>query len=217
MASCPMWDHAADRPKHQDLAFLPIHETLDVMVSEGEEESWCSTTGDQAGFAADLHEWGARMGLDVVKNLFACIGLWGDSAPFAKRQSLFLLLFTVISGVHRERFWVTALTNKCLCQCGCFGRCTFDLIFKVVAWSFRALAAGRYPMVDHEGNEFPQGSHRASLAGKALKVRAACLAKYGDWQWFKQVLGLQGWKGDGAREADLLAMPSHAWRDMPLL
>ena len=197
LAKCPMWDSSSNSKVLKDLAFLPIHETLDNMVSDGDAESWCSIDGSQEGFRADLEDWGARLGMDVATNLFACIGLWGDSAPFGKRQSLFLILFTVLSGAFRDRYWIVALTKSAVCKCGCFGRCTFDLAFQVIAWSFRALAAGQYPAQDHEGTPFPAASHRGKLAGKPLKLRAACLAKYGDWQWFKQVLNRQGWRGEG--------------------
>ena len=35
------------------------------------------------------------------------------------------------------------------------------------------------------------------MAGKPLLIRAAVIRKYGDWAWFKQALGLQGWRAEG--------------------
>ena len=64
----------------------------------------------------------------------------------------------------------------------------------------RALLTGRHPAVDHEGKQFPYGSCRGKLAGKALKVHGEVISKCGDWDWFKQSLGLVGWQGEGANK-----------------
>ena len=114
---------------------------------------------------------------------FAAFGLWGDAGQFTKKHNLFLLHFTMLTGIFRERFAIAGFSKHLLCQCGCFGRCTFDFVFSVIAWSYEALLIGRFPRKDHNGLEFHP-----------------CIRKFGDWSWYKQVLGLRGWRGETAEK-----------------
>ena len=197
MAKVPMWDPDKIAPVEQDCAFLPLHETLGELVQAADADRWTSFSEDQSGFETELHQWGDRVGADTRKGHWATIGLWGDSAPTVKKDSVFLLSFTFLAGVIRQRFWVTAFNKSKMCQCGCKGRCTIDIVFAVVAWSVRSLITGQYPAHDHLGNTFPRHSMRGKLAGKSLPVRGAAIRKFGDWVWFKQALGLRGHQGEG--------------------
>jgi hypothetical protein len=126
----------------------------------------------------------------------ACISLWGDNAPYSARSkdSVFLLTWRLLTGRKRDRLWALALPKKHLGACGCFGRRSFDAAFVVLAYSFRALLAGSYPMKDRMGDYFQANSWRGQMAGQRLRIRGACLAKPGDWAWLKQIVGLCGWK-----------------------
>ena len=64
---------------------------------------------------------------------------------------------------------------------------------------FRVLVAGVWPKVDHTGSPFPAKSWRAGQAKQhsALRVAGACIGKTGDWQLYKSVLGLRGWRPEG--------------------
>eukprot|EP00974_Lingulodinium_polyedra_P003242 304154-Lingulodinium_polyedra.AAC.1 len=199
MAKTPLWNPDALGAEEQDLAFLPIHEVLGALVQEDAIAKWTDFSEDQTGFQADLHEWGDRVGVNTRRGPWACIGLWGDSAPSVKEESVFLLSFCVLNGSVRQRFWITAFNKSKMCQCGCKGRHTIDAVFAVVAWSVRALIAGKYPATDHLNKEFPKSSARGKLAGKPLPVRGAALRKFGDWAWFKQALGLRGWVVKGRK------------------
>lgn len=190
------WDRARCCKINRPMSILPIHETLDTVITADRLDSWCSFDDSQAGFRTALCEWGERVDVDVSDGVVA-VALWGDSAPHAKRDSIYLLQFTILTGTCRKRFWISAFSKRSMCQCGCSGRCTFEVVFEVIAWSFRALLAGTYPAVDHRGNPFPPGSWRAEQAGKALTCRGACISMRGDWAWHKQSLGLQGWQGEG--------------------
>ena len=157
------------------------------------------------GLRKDLGSGGGRMGLTSTGlHKYLPIGLWGDSAVLHKRDSLHMLLWTVLSGSVRKRFWLCACNKRLLCQCGCKGRCTYDGIWAVISWMFRALLTMTYPRVDHTGRPFPRGSFRASKAMRPLRIGGACVAKYGDWSWFKAVLGLRGWRGEGGIQEGLL-------------
>ena len=198
----PVWDRVAGRQVLRPVAFLPPHEVLDKVVAEGEENKWGSLEEDhQSGLKAELQEWAARIAVDLATAVpWLCMALWGDSAPLTSqgRNALYLLTFTVLSGEFRKRFWLFACTKRDLCDCGCAGKCTLDEAWKVVAWSCRALLAGRWPATDHRDEPWTAKDQpwRAKMAGKRLRFRGAVLAKCGDWAWFKSALNLRGWKGD---------------------
>ena len=128
---------------------------------------------------------------------WASLALWGDSAPSHKKDQVYLLSWRLLNGSCRKRFWIACFGKRQMCQCGCFGRHTLDTLFKVVAWSFRALLAGIYPAVDHDNQPFAHGTYRAALAGKPMKTQGAVITKIGDWQWMKAALNLKSWRGEG--------------------
>ena len=146
--------------------------------------------------------WGAHLGVDTTEGHWACMSVWGDSAPFSAKasDSVFLLTWRLLTGCHRKRYWIFAVNKRRLCACGCFGRHTMDAAFQFLAWSFRALSSGRYPRHDHKGEPFAPSSWRGKVAGQSLRIRGACVAKTGDWAWLKQVVGLIGWN-DGSRRS----------------
>ena len=88
------------------------------------------------------------------------------------------------------------MAKRRVCACGCFGRNSFEKVFDVLRWSLIACVIGKHPRVDHLGVPWPPG-RRKDLGGSPLKVHGALLRKFGDWQWYKQALGLVGWTGEG--------------------
>ena len=100
---------------------------------------------------------------------FAAFGLWGDAGQFTKKHNLFLLHFTMLTGIFRERFPIAGFSHV-LCQWR-FGRCTFDFVFSVIAWSYEALVIGRFPRKDHNGEPFHPNSWRGKMGGKRLNLR----------------------------------------------
>ena len=154
-AEVPMWDHESASQTKGKISLMPIHELLETIVPEGEEAEWATLAADQAGHRLDLEQWGDRVG-QPRESMSTCIplALWGDSANQTNGDSLYLLLFTVLAGACRRRFWICGLSKYNLCQCGCSGRCTFDALWDIIAWMFNALLARRYPRVDHLGNTF---------------------------------------------------------------
>ena len=176
----PMWDSGRKCKVLKDASVLPIHEILNAVIPEGAEDEFCSLSSDREGFADSLSTWCKRVKTEIRGLPICCLALWGDSAPMAHRNSLYLLTFKLLSGKERRRYWIFGCTKRDICQCGCKGRCTFQALWQIVAWSFKALAVGKWPLTDHAGNESPEGSWRAKLAGRPLRFRATCLAKCGD-------------------------------------
>ena len=194
VALIPMWDERANSQVMEHINVLPIHETLDAIVGVGDEHSWSSIDEAQTGFQHELENWATRVVADVSSGNWFMLALWGDSGPYSKRDQVYLLTYRVLSGVHRTRLWIAAIAKRRICQCGCFGRCTFDALFEIVAWSMRALLVGKWPKTDHQGRPL-RGAYRRRMAGSAFRFRAAVIAKCGDWAWHKQILGMRGWTG----------------------
>ena len=195
MVKIPGWDDKKNERTMLTMSILPLHETLDCIVKPGAEAEWTSFSDTQQGLKDDLRQWGQRVQVDTENDPWACIALWGDAAPYTKRDSLYLLLFTVLNGRERERIWIAAFSKRVLCRCGCFGRCTLDGIWDIVAWSMKALLVGRWPTLDHLGQ--PLTGWRREKAGQPFRFRAAVIASRGDWAWNKQILGVRGWMGEG--------------------
>ena len=201
-AQIDTWDKDKDLPCKVPIAFYPIHEVLESVCPVGDEHKWLEFSDKQQGFKNDLRNWGRRVQVpsDKLDN-FVPIAMWGDSAEFVKRDQLYLLTWTALSGFCRHRFWLCAFAKGQLCACGCKARHTFDSVFEVLAWMFRVLLAGVWPRVDHTGSPFPKGSWRAKKAGTPLRLFGGLVAKHGDWAWHKSVLGMRGWRGEGETKA----------------
>ena len=219
----PLWDAERNCQVMRDLAVFPPHESLDALVPPGKEGEWTSFDHSQQGFREELRSWGDRLGLsrDAMSGHWMCVSIWGDSAPYTKRDSLFLLTLRVLNGQHRRRIWGAALSKRQLCDCGCHGRHTFDALFEIFAWSMKALLVGKWPNADHMGRPFQVGDWRRDKANTLLRFRAAMIAKCGDWSWHKQVLGMRGWGQHHncwlcqSRLGDRDFTTSAAWRATP--
>ena len=195
---CPLWDRLRSERTIGEVAILLPHELLDFLVAEGKEEEWSHCT--QPGLLRSRADWSARTNVSINEGtpLLSC-GLWGDCAPFSHREFLYMLVLTVISGQHRRYLWLCGLTKGSVCQCGCYGRHTLDALFSVIGWSFRILIIGKFPRAGHTGEVFRLGSARKEWAhrGRKLRVRAHLANFFGDWSWYKQALGLTGWRSEG--------------------
>ena len=80
------------------VAFLPVHEVLEVVTEEA-PESWASLGAQQDGVRRDLQGWAARMAVDIQVGLWVALSVWGDSAPYSKKG--FAVFPTVGSGTQR--------------------------------------------------------------------------------------------------------------------
>ena len=105
---------------------------------------------------------------------------WGAlSCPTASTMDN-RLIFTMMDVKHTQR-----------------GASVLPETYRVLNWSFRALAEGRYPQRDHRGNAFPRGSERAALAGQplhvhgGLPVRGRFMQLRGDWKYLREALHLR--------------------------
>ena len=135
----------------------------------------------------------------------AGFGVWGDSAPYSHRDSLYLVLVNVKTGIFHERFVFAAWSKRSTCDCGCKGRCTFDSVWAILCYSMQIELAGEWPSKRHDNTSFqssglPGDGRRARMAKNKIKIRGGVVESRGDWQYYKQALGLQGWQNmPGAR------------------
>ena len=173
-----------------------------VLMSTCEEiQSWCEFTPSQEYLKSTLDEWSSRMNTSV--HLLLALGLWGDSAPMGHRDSLYLFLWNILGGSNHERFWFCAFSKNSCCDCGCEGRCTFSVVFDVLAWALRHLLLRIYPRrrhddVEWEDSPYKSDKKRVAMGGEKLPFGAGIIRKRGDWQWFKQLFNFAGWSATSA-------------------
>ena len=79
-----------------------------------------------------------------------------------------------------------AFGKKVVCQCGCYGRCTFDAIFKVLQWDLGAMLCGERPAIRDDGVPFSlskkigdKARHKARLKNKRFMTRGGVIQKRG--------------------------------------
>eukprot|EP00959_Pyramimonas_sp_CCMP1952_P019003 401527-Pyramimonas_sp.AAC.1 len=59
------------------------------------------------------------------------------------------------NGLSQTRTLLCVIKKSDLCQCGRHGFCSWGHIQRVLAWSFNALATGRWPGNNHVDEPFP--------------------------------------------------------------
>ena len=136
-----------------------------------------------------------RLSVEEVENTVVW-GIWGDTAPFLTRDSLYLLTYSAVSGNTHKRHRFCGWAKRMTCDCGCRGRHTFEVVWAVLAWAFQVMLSGFHPTVRHDGVPFAESGFkgdrdRARRQGP-LRARGCCLQKRGDWAWLKQCLFLTG-------------------------
>ncbi len=95
---------------------------------------------------------------------------------------------------------------------------TWDVLMKVLCWSFESLFAGVHPLLDWEGTQWPVGSHQQELAGTPLTSsgkRVAVWSLLGDMEYFVNMLRMPHWSSsawcwlDNSHSTD----PQRDWRE----
>eukprot|EP00959_Pyramimonas_sp_CCMP1952_P283825 5932781-Pyramimonas_sp.AAC.2 len=73
-------------------------------------------------------------------------------------------------------------------------------VWAVLGWMCSYWLTGRWPTVRHDQVSFAKSPfrgdrQRSAKAGQSMKVRGILIDFRGDWCWYKQVFGVQGWRG----------------------
>ena len=93
---CPLWDDINCCAVVEKVAILLPHELIDSQIEPGEEEEWCSLNDSQGEFHDDISAWSARTGVSLDGQNVAGGALWGDAAPYSLKDSIYLLILTIL-------------------------------------------------------------------------------------------------------------------------
>jgi len=200
-AKAQMWDARKNIAVQDFLYFMLPMEIMERLAAKEDVDHYCNVD-DKPEIGNQLDGWCERVGTVRVPSLGG-LAIWGDMAPYNTKESICLLTWTLISGLHRKRYWLTCFSKRQMCACGCLGRHTFAAIWEVVAWCLESLMAGLFPAARHDGVPWALstyvGDKARSLRKTAqLPMSAGLLQFRGDWAWIKQVVALIGWK-DGPK------------------
>jgi hypothetical protein len=111
----------------------------------------------------------------VVKakgDLAVPVGYFSDGVPHTKKDTFIAHYWS--NTLTGRRYMICSLRKSDLCRCGCKGFCTMGRLQRIIAWSFNALADGRYPRFDYDGKPFAdelRSSTKKQLAGSCNTCR----------------------------------------------
>jgi hypothetical protein len=178
------------------LELLLPHEVISSMTAR-DPGQWCLDDASVASgkLGAVLDQWSKHPDVEFTGNLsdvFA-IGLHADGVSYTSSvrpgssKKVLVCSWNIISArrpelqQQRQPFFVLHEDRKC--KCGCGGYCTYQEIWKVLAWSLGCMLSGRAPTCRHDTSPWlPEeiGLHMAD--GAALRP-AALVQVRGDWEW----------------------------------
>ena len=133
----------------------------------------------------------AQHHLDIPK-VFP-LGFWIDGVPVKWDRSESLIVFTlnlpgqVDAAMRRLRIPLTVINKKFLAEE------TTAEIMEILAWSFKCLFSGHFPAQPLPHQEL-FNTWRSKRAGKPLGAYGLLVEIRGDWEAYKNVFGLAGWK-----------------------
>ena len=198
---CVFWDEDAQAQVKDDIHTLIPYEFLDYEIEcKGNTNEYVDLPLVHS-LNSTKRDWMSSVGLNCNPDTVALAGLWGDSAVYHTRDSLFIILFNIISGVHHQRHWIAAFGKRAACNCGCSGRHTWDVIWRLMSWVFGIWQSGEYPSVRDDGTPFSQSKRigdkrraRWAAGRRHTHVRCGCVQFRGDWSFMKSIVNLTGWQ-----------------------
>ena len=199
----------------EDIAMLLPHEVAAVVADRNRffNTDLFSTQGLTEKQQLDFISKTQQLGMVPGKTM--PLGLWSDGCPVKWDRSESILVISLnwpgqtLDKFSRLRVPLCVINKKFTLKKNA-GDNTLDEIFAVVAWSFRCLATGIFPSVDHEGQPF-QHQWRNKRASTPLQCQGLLVQIRGDWEMYKNVFNLKGWNDSGnccykcfATKADIL-------------
>lgn len=122
------------------------------------------------------------------------IGIHGDEVRYRAAGDKFLAVsFNFILQSETSSFPADSRFLSCVLRCNrVIKSVSLAPFWKLMAWSFRCLLEGKYPVAGPDGEPLV-GTQRNRLAGHPIgrpgTTFALCEIR-GDWQWYQQSLGL---------------------------
>lgn len=183
----PCWDPAGVKKENVNLPFLLPHIVAHDLFAG--TASWKMDKDKAPQIWQSFVKTCEELNLDPDKCM--PMGMHGDGVPFTKKQSLEVISWNVLGDSNNDRVPFTGISKSYCCKCGCLGRCTWDTVMEIFAWSIKALVAGRHPSVDHKGEKLPP--ELEAMAGKPLSVQGVLCQIRGDWPFLKTIFGIPAW------------------------
>ena len=182
-ASVRIWSQKASALRWVKLPFFLPHEIIYAIGRISDHAAMCS----HEGLCAASSEHMARAMQELACLQLVAVGLWGDGTPCNWDRSQSIETFSInlpgLPGAGKNlRVPVTAINKNSMAK-----NITADDIMKVIAWSFKVLATGTMPSVDHEGN--PLTGKRKKLAGKTMPKGVLAEVR-ADWAYLKSTFRL---------------------------
>ena len=182
------WSVKHKRMEMQKLAVLLPHEVVAVLGKIGQPDVLCEAGG--------LDAWNLVKHQEIYDRLqvpFVSISLWGDGVPFSwdrkhSADTWTISLPGLVDKQHRDlRICLTAMPHQCVV------RETQDDLFRILAWSFNALAMGRYPTERADGLPWqPEDAWRQKQGGEPL-LHGALIELKGDWKQLHHCFAMPSW------------------------
>ena len=198
IASVPAFCPKTGDEKQVDVAMFLPHEMIAALLRVNEGMDILRLQEEELSNRRDIQEH-----LEAFKNEFRvdnvlALGLWVDGVPYShdRTQSVECVTLNLPAiSQHLADLRLPLLAfPKFFLQKGA----TWDSVFSILAWSFRCLLFGKWPLQRHCQSPFlDSDSERRKMAGRDIGL-LACLAELrGDWAMFKDTLNLPGWQGKG--------------------
>ena len=169
------------------VAILLPHEILGALSEVGKEAVLTQSAG------LDPPNLARHAAIQSKIGDFVSLSLWGDGVPMSwdrkKSVDLWTLAFPGLEEkVHRDvRVCLTAMPHENVC------RETQDDLMGLLSWSLQQLAAGRYPLRRHDGEDWStEDSWRKQRAGQPL-IKGAVVEIKGDWKQLHFCFAVPGW------------------------
>ena len=182
------WSLKEKMEVRQKVAMLLPHEILHVLASVGDEAVLCQSGG--------LDGWNQQKHREILQSIqspFVSVSLWGDGVPFSWDRKNSADIWTMsLPGLeckqYRDiRICITSMPHQRVLKS------TQDDIMAILAWSFKALALGRFPDQRADGEEWArEDSWRRERAGQDM-IKGAVIEIKGDWKQLYQVFALPSW------------------------
>ena len=132
------------------------------------------------------------------------IPLWmhGDGVEFQDRDSLLVFSFGSLMTTTSSQdasFFIVGFPKSVTSKSRNPDQDTWQKLFEIMAWSFKACLEGRHPQTDYQGRPFSAGSEAARVAGQLLTPaghRFVLWSLLGDLEYFCNVLKMPHWNTD---------------------
>ena len=148
-----------------------------------------------------LQARGGHPVLSVPNYNSSVVPLWlhGDGVEYAEDESLMTLTFGSVLATTNSMdsmFWMASFVKAVTATQTKHGADTWDSIWKVLVWSFKALWLGTHPTKDWNDEDFEVGSLFLQKAGQPLykNFRFIIWNLLGDWEYFANHLHLPHWQ-----------------------